>query len=564
MRRIRWQLLIAAGGLILVIGLLLGQTPVTQPADPQPVRGGAYTEGLVGNFLRLNPILDHANQADRDIDRLIFTGLVRFDEHGLPMPDLAESWAISADATLFTFTLRADALWHDGEPVTSNDVIYTFSKLQDEGYPGASELQAMWQQINIIRLDDRSFQFQLPEPFAPFLDYLTIGLLPDHLLRGVSVVDMIDHPFNLNPIGTGPFRFDHFITEDDVIVGVYLTAFTDHYQGAPYLERVEFLYYPDAESAFEAYQSGEVLGLSTVTSSIFSEVLQNPDLNMHSARLPRMGIVFLNLLNPEKEFFTDRRVRQALLMSINRQWLVDEALNGQGVVVQGPIMSNTWAYAEDLIPIPFDPVLAAERLTSAGWELPVGATEGAPDYVRVLDEQTLSFELAYPDDPQFAAVARVLQLSWAQVGVSVDLVAVDHASLLEDYLQAREFEAVLTELDLTQSPDPDPYPFWHDTQVDTGQNYSGFSDRNVSIWLERARTIPDVGHRADSYRHFQHRFQDQVPALLLYYPIYNFAIDAQVLGVSMPPLYDASDRFANISSWFMLARRGVSPSAGGD
>jgi peptide/nickel transport system substrate-binding protein len=562
MRRIRWQLLIAAGGLILVIGLLLGQTPVIQPTDPQPVRGGAYTEALVGNLQRLNPVLDHANQADRDVDRLIFTGLVRFDEHGLPMPDLAESWAMSADATIFTFTLREDALWHDGEPVTSNDVIYTFSKLQDEGYPGPAELHTMWQEINIIRLDDRSFQFQLPEPFAPFLDYLTMGLLPDHLLRGVSVVDMIDHPFNLNPIGTGPFRFNHFIIDDDEIVGVYLTAFTDHYNGAPYLERVEFRYYSDAESALEAYQSGEVLGISTITPSTFPQVLQDPDLNMHSARMPRMGIVFLNIQNPEKEFFADRRVRQALLLSINRQWLIDEALNGQGVMAQGPIMPNTWAFADDLVPSPFDPVLAAERLTSAGWELPVGATEGTPDYVRVLDEQTLSFELAYPNEPKFTAIAQILQSSWANVGVAVDLVPVEHSSLLEDYLNAREFEAVLTELDLTQSPDPDPYPFWHDTQVDTGQNYSGFSDRNVSIWLERARTIPDIGHRADSYRHFQHRFQDQVPALLLYYPVYNFAIDAQVLGVSMPPMFDISDRFANISSWYMLARRSVNTSPG--
>lgn len=564
MRRIRWQLLIAAGGLILVIGLLLGQTPVIQPADPQPVRGGAYTEALVGNLLRLNPVLDHANQADRDVDRLIFTGLVRFDAHGLPIPDLAESWAISADATIFTFTLRDDAIWHDGEPVTSNDVIYTFSKLQDEGYPGPAELHSMWQEINIIRLDDRSFQFQLPEPFAPFLDYLTIGLLPDHLLRGVSVVDMIDHPFNLHPIGTGPFQFDHFIIDDDEIVGVYLTAFTDHYNGAPYLERVEFRYYPDADSALEAYQSGEVLGISAITSSIFPQVLQDSDLNIHSARMPRMGIVFLNIQNPEKEFFADRRVRQALLLSINRQWLIDEALNGQGVTAQGPIMPNTWAFAEDLIPSPFDAVLAAERLTSAGWELPVGATVGSPDYVRVLDEQTLSFELAYPNEPKFAAIAQILQTSWANVGVAVDLVPVEHSILLEDYLNAREFEAVLTELDLTQSPDPDPYPFWHDTQVDTGQNYSGFADRNVSIWLERARTIPDVGHRADSYRHFQHRFQDQVPALLLYYPIYNYAIDSQVLGVSMPPMYDISDRFANISSWYMLARRSVNPPPGDD
>ena len=161
----------------------------------------------------------------------------------------------------------------------------------------------------------------------------------------------------------------------------------------------------------------------------------------------------------------------------------------------------------------------------------------------------------------FAGVAAILQESWSKVGISVELVPVEHASLLDDYLVAREYQAVLTELNLTLTPDPDPYPFWHDTQIDTGQNYSGFSDRNISIWLERARTIPDTGHRADSYRHFQHRFQDQVPALLLYYPVYNYAIDAQVLGVSMPPLFDDSDRFANISSWFMLASRTVSPPA---
>lgn len=559
MHNIRWQLLIAAGGLVLVVGLLLGQTPGITPTTPLPVRGGVYTEALVGHLLRLNPVLDYANQADRDIDRLIFSGLVRFDQHGLPMPDLAESWAISADATLFTFTLREDALWHDGEPVTSNDVIYTYSKLQDEGYPGPAELHAMWREINIIRLDDRSIQFQLPEPFAPFLDYLTIGLLPDHLLRGVGVVDMIDHPFSLHPIGSGAFRFDHFIIEEGQIVGIYLTAFADHYQGVPFLERVEFRYYSDASSALRAYEIGEVLGIGTVTPDIFALVLNDAGLNLYSARMPRTGIVFLNIAHPEKDFFADRRVRQALLMSVNRQWLIDEALNGQAIVAQGPIMPDTWAFAEDLPTIPFDPTRASEYLSAAGWELPEGAIQGSPEYVRYKDEQALTFELAYPDDPVYARMAELLQMSWKRIGVSVDLVAVDHALLLEDYLQAREYQAVLTELNFTLSPDPDPYPFWHDTQVETGQNYSGFSDRNTSIWLERARTLPDINHRAESYRHFQHRFQDQIPALLLYYPIYNYAVDAQVQGIGIPPLIDPSDRFANISSWFMQASRSATP-----
>jgi peptide/nickel transport system substrate-binding protein len=208
-----------------------------------------------------------------------------------------------------------------------------------------------------------------------------------------------------------------------------------------------------------------------------------------------MGIVFLNLNHPEKDFFADRRVRQALLLSINRQWLIDEALDGQAIIAEGPIMPNTWAFTDDLVRIPYDPTLAEEYLTTSGWELPVGADQGSPDHIRIKDEQSLAFELAYPNDPQFARVAEILQTSWERVGVAVDLIPVEHSTLLEEYLQARDYQAVLTELNLTQTPDPDPYPFWHDTQIDTGQNYGGFSDRNISIWLERARTIPDISHR---------------------------------------------------------------------
>ena len=133
---------------------------------------------------------------------------------------------------------------------------------------------------------------------------------------------------------------------------------------------------------------------------------------------------------------------------------------------------------------------------------------------------------------------------------------VDPGSLLEDYLEPRTFEVVLTEIDLLRSPDPDPYPFWHDSQTETGQNYGGFADRNISIWLEQARINPNFGRRAELYRNFQYRFQDQVPALLLYYPVYNFAIDDQVQGVTIGPLLDPSDRLSNIVDWYLLTRRG--------
>jgi peptide/nickel transport system substrate-binding protein len=558
MRNLRWQLLIAVGGLILVVGLLVGQTPNSNIAAPHPVPGGVHVEALIGKVARLNPILDTYNQVDRDIDRLIYSGLISFNSRGEPMPDLAAEWAVSADATIYTFTLREDARWHDGEPVTSDDVIYTFSKMQDEDYPGPADFQAMWQQVNIIRLDEYRVQFQLPEPFAPFLDYLAVGLLPDHLLRGVSAGELIDHPFNLQPVGTGPFAFDRFVVEDGEITSVSLIAFEDYYGQVPYLERVEFRFFENSHDALDAYIAGEIQGIGKIDSAIFTEVFNSPELNLHTSRLPRISLVFINSKNSEKTYLAEKKFRQALMLSVNRQWIIDHALQGQGLIPCGPIMPGTWAFSESLECFTFEPDRAAHLLDELEWELPVGATPGTPEYQRTKDDQTLSLELIHSNDPTDEIVAEMLKASWEAIGILVELKEVNSESLLQDYLEPRDFELVLTEIDLSRSPDPDPYPFWHDSQTETGQNYGGFTDRNISIWLEQARVNPDFGRRAELYRNFQHRFQDLVPALLLYYHVYSYAIDAQVQGVTVGPLYDPSDRFRNISDWYLLTRRSYS------
>jgi peptide/nickel transport system substrate-binding protein len=554
-RAYRWQILIALGGFILLVALLVTQGPPGTIGEAVPVEGGAYTEALVGEISRLNPLLDDSNQVDRDIDRLIYRGLVSFDGRGLPQPELAEGWSVSADGTLYTVTLRDDALWHDGQPVTSDDIIYTFSQFQDSDYPGPADLVEMWQAINIIRLDDRTVQFQLPEPFAPFLDYLAAGLLPDHLLRGAQIEDLIDHPFNLEPVGTGPFRFERFLLEDGRITGAALAAFDDFYGGRPFLDRVEFHTYDTAEQAWAAHDEGLIEGLSKVEADQFAEALPDPELNQYSARLAQSGVVFLNLKHPEKTFLADKEIRQALLRAINRQWLIDEALGGQGVVAVGPILPGSWASPDGLEPLAFDPDQAADQLDGAGWILPTGATPGSAEYVRSKDETPLSLTLTFPDEPQASRMAEMIASSWAAIGVRAELQAVDPESLIPDHLQAGAYEALLTEIDFAPYPDPDPYPFWHDTQIEGGQNYTGFDDRNSSIWLERARTTPDTSKRADYYRSFEHRFRDQVPALFLYHPVYNYAIDSGVQGVSIGPLVDPSDRLAGIGSWYLVARR---------
>jgi peptide/nickel transport system substrate-binding protein len=562
MRNLRWQLVIALGGLLLVVGLLLGQTPDPTVATIQPVPGGVYSEALIGQIVRLNPLLDFQNQVDRDIDRLLYGALIRFDSRGNPVLDLAESYAVSADATLYNFTLREGAVWHDGEPVTSDDVIFTFSKFKEEGYPGPPDLRQVWQEIEIVRLDERNVQFQLPEPFAPFTDFMSTGLLPDHLLRGASAVDLIDHPFNAEPVGSGPFRFERFLQDESGrLAGVSLTAFESYHAGRPYLERVEFRLYPEASLALQAYREELVQGVGTVPPEVLQEAMGLPATNLYSAVGPFTTLVFLNTAHPDKPFLGQKEFRQALLLAINREWLINQLYDGQAVPADGPLLPGSWAFAQNLPQVPYDPRLAESKLDELGWTLPAGSVRGTPEYLRSYEGQSLTFELAYPETGGYAQFAQALQMAWAAIGVQAEAVPFDPASLLPDLLQPRDFQAVLTELDLSRYPDPDPYPFWHDSQVENGQNYSQFSDRNISIWLEQARITPDWQRRAELYRDFQYRFQDQLPALMLLHPVYTYAVSAAVQAPSLGPIQDPSDRFANINEWVLLVRRGFAEPA---
>ena len=526
MRNLRWQILIAAGGLLLVVGLLIGQSPgdVSPSAQPQP--GGVYTEALVGQVQRLNPLLDWYNQPDQDIDRLIYSGLVRFNARGLPVPDLA-TWTVTADATIYTFTIKENAEWHDGTPVTVDDIIFTFSKITDEDFPGPADLAEFWSQIEIIP---------------------SIPLLPDHLLRGVSAGAMIDHPFNLDPIGSGPFRFDQFIVDEGEITGVSLVSNPDFYDDPPFLDRVEFVLFPTSEAAYQAYTEGEVTGISNIDRDTLEQVLADPGINLHSARVPRVEMVFINTQNQEKQYLSDKRFRQALLYAINRQYIIDMIEGGQGLLPYGPLMPGTWAHSQEIPLIEFNPE-----------EAPAGAQPGTADYVRTQEDVTLSLDLIYPDDATHGQIAAMMQRNWQAVGIAVTLTPVDPAEMLSEYLQPRSYEVALTTFNLSQFPDPDPYPFWHDSQAETGQNYSAFQDRNTSIWLEQARIVPDIGRRTELYRSFQARFLDQVPAIFLYYHVYNFAIDAEYQGVTIGPMFDPSDRFNTVRQWYLIERIGLEP-----
>ncbi|MCC6383384.1 MAG: peptide ABC transporter substrate-binding protein [Dehalococcoidia bacterium] len=523
--------------------------------------GGVYTEALVGQPSVFNPLLEAGNRPDRDVDRLVFSGLTTWDTTGRPIPDLAASWWVSQDGLTYTFNLRDDVRWHDGQPFDADDVVFTVGLLQSPDFPGPADLGTLWRSVTVTRVSQYSVQFTLPEPFAPFLDYTAIGILPEHRLQGVPPADLAENPFNQSPIGTGPYRVARLgITPTatpsgpSAVTEVVLENNPDYYGRLYNLHEVRFRFFPDAQAALEAYEAGFVQGISDVPGNLLPVALEMSELNLFSARLPSVSLIYLNLEPDRIVLFHDKLVRQALLAAINRQWMIDNLLDGQGFVASSPILPGTWAYNPNLIPLAYDPLHAGDLLENAGWALPPDAAPGTPEYVRASGADVAEFTLLATDDPVHQQVARKAVADWAAIGVRVTIESVPAATVVAR-LQAHDYQAALTDIDFSRYPDPDPYPFWHQTQIENGQNYSSFNHRETSQLLEAARVAVDVEARAKLYRAFQARFADQVPALLLYYPVYTYGVDARVQNVQMGPMVDPSDRFRNLADWYVLTRR---------
>lgn len=555
MKQLRWQILVVLVTLVIVAALLLTQQTQQTTGGPilsQPEQGGVYTEALVGSLGRLNPLLDWNNSADRDVDRLLFSGLVKFDERGIPRADLAQAWGVATDGTVYNFTLRANAVWHDGQPVTSDDVIFTIERMKSAGSLVPQDIKDLWGRVTVEKLDDKNLKFTLPEPFVPFMDYLAFGVLPKHLLEDIPPEQMPEAQFNINPVGTGPYKFDHLIVEGGKITGVVLTINEKYYAAAPFIEQVVFRYYATSAEALDAYKQGEALGVSRVSRDELPAALEQPNLSMYSSPLPQMSFIFFNLKNTDVEFLQNANVRRALMLGLNRSTIINSYLGGQAIIADGPILPNSWAYFDGAERFEYNPEDAIKLLKDEGYTIPAGGGD-----VRAKEGVSLAFALLHPDDALHTQIAQAIQSQWAKIGVRVELQAMPYDQLVLNSLASRSYQAALVDINLSRTPDPDPYPFWHQAEATAGQNYSQWDNRAASEYLEQARVTADYSLRARLYRNFQAIFAKELPALPLYIPVYSYAVDAQVQGVQVAPLYDPSDRFATFTQWYLLTRRAL-------
>jgi peptide/nickel transport system substrate-binding protein len=549
-RYIRWQILLILLGVVLV-GILLTYLAINYTTVDRPGHGGTYVEGMAGFPRHLNPLLSGYNDVDRDLCSLLFSGLTRLNERGEVEADLARGWEVTTDGLSYTFYLRSNAYWHNGAPLTADDVIFTISLLQDPDFPGSPDLGAnVWRMVKVEKVDRRTVRFTLPEAYAPFLDYTTVGILPAHILGETRSADLPDVAFNLNPVGSGPFQVEEIEIEDGTITTMVLKQFSRYYRARPYLDRIQFRFYPNRQMVLNAYEAEEVEGIAQIVVDDLPRARAYPNLNLFSAQIAEYSLVFLNLNRSDVPFLQEPEVRQAMLYALDRQKIIDEALMGQAVIAHSPLIPGTWAYNNDTPRYEYNPDRANELLDQTGWLM---RAEG--NGVRRQAGRRMALTLLTSNKPERVNVAQMIAEQWAAVGITT---TVEIASPLEvrDALESRDFEAVLVHLPLPG--DPDPYPFWHETQITNGQNYSGLEHRRISEVIEQARVIVNPGsreRRKELYYEFQEIFAQEVPALLLYVPVYTYGVDERIHDVQIGPLMYPFDRFRTIHEWWMVYRR---------
>jgi len=493
-----------------------------------PKRGGVYTEGIVGELSNFNPMFATGN-ANQAATRLMFSSLYEYDRNGQLKPDLAEKIEIADDDLTYTVTLRDDIFWHDGEPLTADDVVYTFQTIQT---PDArSPLYNSWKDITIKKLDSRHVQFILPNKFAPFQLSLTAGIVPEHILGDSKVTELRTSSFNQAPIGSGPFIFKGLDSESGKLEMVR----NEHYHGQPpYLNRFVLNTFADEQALDEALRGGELTALADITVEQETSAAQ-----YQQFRLPLTNAVFA-FFNTQRGVLKDRQVREALAAAVNREQLLKE-VHVNEATSRSPLLAEHNGFNRSLLQPEGTVVQANKLLDQAGWKR-------GPDGIRKKGSQRLSFVITSQAGGEFPDVSEALLKIWKQMGVEVNVQLLSLDELRNDYIVPHNYDVLV--FGIAIGADPDVFAYWHSSQtVDGGFNLSEYKSKLADEALESGRTRLDPALRAAKYQTFTRVWLRDAPAVALYRTSLNYVQSSRVVGFQTRRIIDPADRFNDVEQW---------------
>ncbi len=511
----------------------------------QPVAGGLYTEGLIGNFTNANPIYA-SGAADTAISRLVFSGLFKFDTHNHLVGDLAQNYTLNDTQTKYTVHLKPVLVWHVGRPITADDVVFTYHTIQN--LEAQSPLYSSWQAINVSKKDSQTIIFELPNAYSGFPYSLVNGIVPLHLLKDTPAEQLRSAPFNTNPVGSGPFEWK-FIE----VIGnnpaereqrVSLSSFDRYNGGKPKLDGFNLITFSDDDHMVRAFNAKQISAMSGLDS--VPDELKNKGLQIYNTPLTTSVMVFFNNSRPVTN---DASVRKAIIEATDRSQLsslFDEPVR----LVDSPLLKGQLGYDPTLTEPKLDLADANKTLNDAGWKM------GA-DNTRSKNGQPLVFLLSAQNTPSYTRTAEFLQKQWAKVGAKVQVSYFSQDDLQTSVVGNHDYDALLYGISI--GVDPDVFAYWDSSQASlTSQGHLNLSEYKSTVAdqsVEAGRTRSDPAIRTVKYKAFLTQWMKDLPAEGLYQLNYLYISRGPVFNYERDSANTASDRYYNVSNWMVRQKR---------
>lgn len=542
-----------------------------------PAQGGSLSEGVIGAPRLINPLLA-LSDADRDLTNLIYSGLMRATPNGDLMPDLAESYEVSDDGLVYTFTLKEGLVFHDGKPLSSDDVIFTIDKVQDSLVK--STKRASWEGVIAEKINDRTLTFTLSRPYTPFLENTTIGILPKHIwgAENVTSEEFVHLKFNTEPIGSGPYRIKSISKDSSGIPRYYdLVAFRHFSLGRPHITTIRLSFYANEDELIGSFEDGEIDAINAI-SSHHIEALTLEERTIMTYTLPRVFGVFFN--QNHNTLFTNFSVRSALEAAIDREEIIEEVLLGYGTAIHGPLPPGSFATlpiaevteesndlhettTDETSSPPLDIVTTGEVidthyneavaiLEEAGWKL--DEETGLRTRTSRKGSETLQFSLATSDANELVATTERVKARWESLGARVDLKIFSTSDLNRNIIRPRQYDALFFGEIIGR--ELDPFAFWHSSQRnDPGLNIALYANITADRLLEDGRVTKDRDERAKIYQQFQAEVAKDIPAVFMYSPDFIYITPTKVQGITAGTITIPSERFLDVHDWYIETER---------
>ena len=502
-----------------------------------PAYGDTFVQASIGDIGGLIPNLA-SDQSSHEVGSMIYDGLVKQDKDLKIAPAMAESWTFSKDCLTLTFKLRKDVKWHDGQPFTANDVLFTWKTITNPKTPAPFK-DGFLQVKDVEVLDPHTVRVTYPKPYARALETWGEDILPKHLLEPyVADGKLRESPQNRFPIGTGPYRFREWKPGEKVVV----TANPDYYEGRPYIGRIVYRVIPSQATIFLELKAKGV-DYSLLGAFQYSRQTEYPAFRKayNKYRYPGTGYTFFafNLKDPR---FADKRVRQAFAHAISKPELIEGIRIGLAREATGPIRPGTWAYTDQVKRYEYNPEKAKALLAEAGWidrddDGVVEDRQGRPFTFTIRTNQ---------GNDERRKIAEIVQQRLKAIGVNADIQVIEWAAFIKEFVKPRRFEALV--LGLGTGVDPDQYVIWHSSQTAPDQmNRTGYSNPEVDRLLEAGRASCTQKDRIPYYHRLQEILADDLPMIFLYYDERLPVVSSRFRGIEPAP----AGIFYNFNQWYV-------------